>query len=838
MDLQVYLSEAYPVLFERAIELFPEFAFEPLPLGRGYRSTNRLKIDGTEGDKVAGVYYYAEAIYGFKDYTRGFISIYNYLKQRDGLQHEQVLDLIARMSGKPIPGRERRPEDEAAHRQQLRKTDLLEEANTFFIHCLSHKDNEYARSNGAAELRHYLLHTRGYTTSVLRLPDSDFNAHLAHQKMELGYIPGQKQLYQHLNDHGFSTEEIREALVLPYGAGTSHILTIPYRNKLGMIRGFAFRTIQNHVNYKDAKYLYTVGLERGSLLFGLRKQRNQALTLVEGVLDALHAAAQGLDGVIALGGASITDGQVDEILANQPISITICLDNDRAGQAGTQRALEKFLPHSHRLQLYIAQLPETVKDLDELLAKQGLDATRQVLQNADSVAFYQHRRLLAEAAQLEAQNQGRLSDKDFDFMLRRIAETELELRNTLDVHRFRKLILQAFSDYLTSGEILAFKTEELREIEAKKRYLESLGKLHRQGNEALSRGNIEEIERLYTERFREIRLQSHTRKFEPLLIAPDEEALKELIANRPPSLDSGYVLDYPNQGQPLLLPHGAISFFCAPTSHGKTTMLINVALNVALRYPQQEFHFFSYEEAQEAIFLKALNAYVDMDLSENNPNSLEHYFRTNTLQSIFPPSEVDFLARKQQFFKELIASKRLHIHYVDYTSEELIEAIHYLKRQGNIGGIFVDYMQLLKQEDPKKLRLSRQEELKQICIDLKDCAVETGLPLVLGAQFNREVTNHFRLHATKIGEAGDIERIASVVVGMWNNDFEPVNMQLGEEMELDNLRLPNSIYIKLLKNRGGKVGGWSLLRYNGNRGKIYADAAGTQQPTGGTFVKF
>ena len=32
---------------------------------------------------------------------------------------------------------------------------------------------------------------------------------------------------------------------------------------------------------------------------------------------------------------------------------------------------------------------------------------------------------------------------------------------------------------------------------------------------------------------------------------------------------------------------------------------------------------------------------------------------------------------------------------------------------------------------------------------LKDVAVETGLPIILGAQFNREVVNLLKMHPTK-----------------------------------------------------------------------------------------
>ena len=53
---------------------------------------------------------------------------------------------------------------------------------------------------------------------------------------------------------------------------------------------------------------------------------------------------------------------------------------------------------------------------------------------------------------------------------------------------------------------------------------------------------------------------------------------------------------------------------------------------------------------------------------------------------------------------------------------------------------------------------------------LKDVSVNTGLPIVLGSQFNRTVTNHLELVNTNLGEAGDIERGANLILAIWNNN--------------------------------------------------------------------
>ena len=149
----------------------------------------------------------------------------------------------------------------------------------------------------------------------------------------------------------------------------------------------------------------------------------------------------------------------------------------------------------------------------------------------------------------------------------------------------------------------------------------------------------------------------------------------------------------------------------------------------------------------------------------------------------------------------------------------------------NLGGVFIDYFQLLKLPTGKyKNYNSRQEELKQICIDLKDTAVKTGLPIILAAQFNREVTNLERLHPTNISEAGDIERIMHTLVGLWNMDKKPIQKTLTkpeetsikEKIQLRNIPNDgaNTIYIELLKSRTEATGVYDFLNFNGNTGRI------------------
>lgn len=817
MDLSAYLDAAYAAIYQRLPEALPEFDFIALPNGKGYKSSNQLKIDGSTGSKKGAVYVYANAPFGLKDYTRGFISIYNYLQQRDQLSHREVVQLISQLSGLALPERPDNPTENEAYKKAIQISELMEAANDFFIDCLSHADNSFAKSKEATAIRNYLIDIRGYHVGHLRLPETAYERYK--NQMELGYVPGTKEIHKYLTQQGFAAEFIEEHLNLPAQAGKLYVLTIPYRNHIGIIKGFALRTIIQEL--KGSKYLYTKGLNRGEILFNLKSHRQiHDLIIVEGMLDALNATANGLKNVVALGGAHLTKAQLERIIKVNPKQITLCLDNDEAGQKGMADAIQKLLPYSDQIRIYIAQLPKKIKDIDELIQKQGIEDAKTLIFNADTIAKYFSENLNQQiTAQLT--NGQRLTDKALNELIEKTVQIETQLKNPLDAALFRKEMLKILNPHTVTEEILSYKTEELQEIKAQKEYLKLLGELYRKIGKELREGKIKNVEQLFKDDFRQLKINSKAHQYQNLTKNQSEEELRAALLNTPKALQSGYQVDLYGEQIPVLLPSGAISFFCAPTSHGKTTMLINLALNVAHQYPDQQIHFFSYEESREPITLKSINAYLDLELGDNNIQALENYFRTANLQYIPQKLQSDFYQKKEQFFKDLILSKRLNIHYIDYSSDELIDAIYYLNKKQHVGAIFIDYMQLLRLSDQNKGRLSRQEELKRICLDLKDCAVETKLPLILGAQFNREVVNPFRVHSTKIGEAGDIERIASVVVGMWNNDFEPTHLFADEEARLDEICKANTIWIKILKNRTGKVGGQNLLPYNGNKGRIY-----------------
>jgi replicative DNA helicase len=403
---------------------------------------------------------------------------------------------------------------------------------------------------------------------------------------------------------------------------------------------------------------------------------------------------------------------------------------------------------------------------------------------------------------------GVLTDRDRDSLLDEIVILSTKLQ-PIDKDVFLKefIELQPIKELGISEESLSITVDRLTSTRDKEAQVKEFKKLLSEATQLQEKGETDKALELLDSKVKEVKLKDKATEFSSLMIPIKEEELKQRLTKKPESLNSGYTIG----GEPLLLPSGAISILAAPTSHGKTTFLINLALNVAQAYSDKETYLFSYEEDSDSILINALNAYLDTTLSGNN--------RT-TLRNNFTGGNNRIIEGKDKFFKELIDTRRLNIHYTNYNSDTLIEAIRYLHKHAKPSAIFIDYIQLLNLPQGKYKTYSRQEEIKEICIALKDVAVETGLPIILGAQFNREVTNLARIHATKIGEAGDIERIANLIVAFWNNNFKTLATD-NEIKEINNKGVaPNTLYTTVLKNRGGIVGQEDMLDFNGNTGKI------------------
>ena len=327
-----------------------------------------------------------------------------------------------------------------------------------------------------------------------------------------------------------------------------------------------------------------------------------------------------------------------------------------------------------------------------------------------------------------------------------------------------------------------------------------------------------------------------------------------------------------------------ITVFCAPTSHGKTAVLFQAAINAVQDNPAKTFIYVSCEESKRQLTERALNAAIDIptgtatDYHGGKPCFIEGT-RKRTIKAIIrgavPPQEykTDEIGGPERFDRLRACVQREIQRYADEirprlkfihtegSAESITENVLYyvqlFRKLGvEVGGVFVDYMQLLTTD---ARNYSRHDELKDICKALKDCAARTELPVIIAAQLNRNVLRDGldNITVANIGEGADVERIAHDIYLLWQVDKTPLglytkpNPQTGEP-ELKNGALgfrskrlftqelgnPEHVelkrgylYVEQMKARDGKTDGWGLFPFDGERGRIKANDTNAMKRT-------
>jgi len=343
--------------------------------------------------------------------------------------------------------------------------------------------------------------------------------------------------------------------------------------------------------------------------------------------------------------------------------------------------------------------------------------------------------------------------------------------------------------------------------------------------ELLAQGKVQDAIKHLQQKAREALAVTRAADFSRLLQPTTREQIMAWSQAQPGAIDTGFIW----KKEPLELPGGALTVIAAATNHGKTAALINIALNALEKHQDKSVLFLTYEQSDMEILQLFLNTYADMYISQRNRRSIKSYYAGGgSLDMIDKESRQEFKHKEQEFYKQYIEPGRLLVKYPEYDTTSLTALLRYAKKQNpSLGAVFLDYFQLLKMAPGEvKRNGSRQEELKEICLQLKDAAIDTGLPVILAAQFNREVTAPHHLHPTNIADAADIERIANTLLGLWNygKQVDTKAFKNKEEAEEYNRKLgryKKCIEVQLLKSRDMATGGEpAIWEYNGNTGKL------------------
>lgn len=775
LDFQIY-----PSIYQKIESILPEFGFKRI--SKGFISTTNKKIDGTEG-KSGKVYIYDDNISCLIDYTRGTSSIWNYIQQREGLNNQGTLKYLADISGVNLNS-EYKEQDIESIKEHAKISEIWEETNSFFINCLSDKKNDFYSSVEAQKIREY-LNSRGYQENDLK--DFEFN-----NKMELGYIPSQEILFSHLQSKGFKKEYIQEKIQLNISIGRTHKLTLPYRDNLGRIRGIISRNI-NHTNTNEIpKYLYSTGLKRDDIIFNLKYlQGNKDLVIVEGIIDCLIAEARGMNNVVALGGTSLNNKQVELAKKYGAKKITLCLDNDDAGKKATLRAIE--IIKNSGIKIYISSLPTGIKDPDQLIKEQGIDKFKEVIENSQSYYMYILDHILEPYNGKEI-----FSDKDRDQIIEDSYDLFEGLTDPIEKEVFYSVLKSVTNDIVNESGF-KIKSEQIKTERRKIRQEKELNRALYEAGELLKERNLKSALEIISDARNNIKIETAQDLIEKYTYSDFLQEMK--IA--PMTLKTG-IKTLDEFGR---IPHGAITLIAGRPSHGKTTFMFNLLINMSIIYPEKKFYFFSYEEQKKFILVKILNRLINKDITltdysalNTNLERLKAYLKDNR-------TDITYIEEGKKKLKDLLESGKIEIIDKPYTVEDLSLVINNLHSKENIGALFIDYIQ--------RIRTSSKTQDKRVEIAyisdyiLNNIAKNTGLPVILGAQFNRGAGESPKLEHLK--EAGNLEEDANMVLSVYQEARENESSSGKKEVELE---------IKAIKNRDGAVNTKTVLKFDRYTGNI------------------
>lgn len=675
-------------------------------------------------------------------------SIWDYIQENQGFSNQETLKYLADLANYQLKNTSY---DEEKYLKSKEKGNLLEKALTFM------KKNLWSQRNEVIEY----LESRGYSQEEIRL-------------MDLGYFPEQKKLQEYLISEGFSNDLISTSGLNTKGMGTSHILSIPYRDSNGVLKGFIVRSLLKDKELEqinEKKYKYTYGLEKDTLFNINNAKKSKNLIIVEGYLDCLIAQVKGLKGVVGTGGNNLTDNQLDNAVKLGIKHFILALDNDKAGKSGTEKAIKKI--YQKDLKVFVVKISSEFKDPDELIKDEGIDAFSEIVKKAEigikwlAIYLIEKHNFLATDIDREEALEEAIS----------YAETIFE---PLIAHDYLKTVTELLE---IAPEFLELKFEQYKSKLQKERVKRDYQELFKEASKLVTEKDPEEIETYISGKLQDIKTGLVNKLIKPYTL----EDLQLDLADTVEGLKTGY----PSLDNLLSIPQEAITIVAGRPSHGKTTLLLNLYVNMIQKYPDKVFLFFSYEETKKQLTLKILNLISGHLINEKqNLYQIENYIKFNK-------SGIYEIEKAKEKLDQYTKNSRMWIIDEPFYVEQLVAQIAYFKERYDVGAVFIDYIQKIK---IKSKYTTRQLEVQKISESILEAAKTYSLPIILGAQLGRDKDSKNKIRLDNLREAGDIENDANLVIA--------INNEAMDKAQSENKKLTDrtvNLKLHILKNRNGAV---------------------------------
>ena len=214
---------------------------------------------------------------------------------------------------------------------------------------------------------------------------------------------------------------------------------------------------------------------------------------------------------------------------------------------------------------------------------------------------------------------------------------------------------------------------------------------------------------------------------------------------------------------------------------GKTSFCLNIALNYARR-TKEKVAIFSLEMSSEQLVQRMLSSYAMVDSYNMRTGRLSTQDWQKLANSVVDLAGVNVL--------------------IDDTPNITVSGMKAkLRREGKIGLVVIDYLQLMQGD---KHTDNRVQEVADISRNLKLLAKELHVPVICCSQLSRgtEGRTSKRPMLSDLRESGSIEQDADTVIFIYRDEYY---MDAGDKSKVDLTKAPVAEII-VAKNRHGSTG--------------------------------
>lgn len=291
-----------------------------------------------------------------------------------------------------------------------------------------------------------------------------------------------------------------------------------------------------------------------------------------------------------------------------------------------------------------------------------------------------------------------------------------------------------------------------------------------------------------------------------------------------------------------------VNFICAPTSHGKTRILIQTALNFVEDF-REPLLYVSLEQGAATLHQLALNAYIGNEWNGYEGDAGQELHAA--IVGDIPNSNIDFYKWRKDYghnifpYLKFVKAKQ----DIDTICTNIREAVEGWRDNGhNPQCVMIDHAQLLSADAKAH---SRTDEVSSICDALNNLAKELHIAVIVASQFNREALKNAikgtdggfeTIDTYNISQSSAIENIASYVYLAYNTNYlDGPKEKNGEDMAHTDILKKigkrtyrctkaddngnaivrgNCMYVECLKGRYSGKGHYCLLPFRADTGHI------------------